>query len=722
MAIGDSSDGRGLAAEDALSDATAKYVNNLFRRWMKVCRKQHRHIEEMDKFVLGDQWLPQDRAKLNAENRPTGVFNYTQRHINVVSGVQILNNLSPQYFPRVIEFDKARRFAELASGVHDFVMQCCNGFEEIAQAFRDLCTGGIGFVRERLDLIAEPGGRIVWERVKGTHLVWDGDARKQNLEDARGIIFFSKIPKSEAKNEWPEYADYIDSPEATEYDDIFGRSAKVEQVVAPPYDPLNKYDTDAIDSADRNYVILKEAYWYEDENWVEYIDPFQPNAGMQQMKAGEFRKFRKEFEEVFPEKQVDFAPIVKRVYKRAFVIGRKTMEESDAPCQTHFPILAMTGDWNESEKIWTGLTSILKDPQQFLNKYVSQAMHSIATSPKGILLFVDGAFDNVMMAEEQWASWAPFIAMSKGALGDQMGHGKMYDYIPPQQPPQILMEFWKEITQVMVQVSGISQEMLTGGEGEVPGITMRQRQNVAMIGMAGYFNAYRRFLKMEARITLDQARKFYSNDRVITIGGVYDGQAVNLAEWREDMDCQYIVVIDDHPYNANTQMAYWEALVQSGILPGLFKTGAIMQMPSLVDAFPLWSKPKAEMRAWVMRNAQMLQPGQIPGQKPPKQGSARDNPQMIAAMVQHRQAQTKLAQSKTVETLAKARELDSRAKSHQLQAMLDVFAQSYEQQLREREHALTSKKAHHDMSLGMLDGIVSMMGAMNSGQGGPPPA
>ncbi len=60
-------------------DKTAIFVNGLFRKALKVCRKQHDQFKEADKFVDGEQWDPEDEAKLKAEKRPTGVFNFVKR-------------------------------------------------------------------------------------------------------------------------------------------------------------------------------------------------------------------------------------------------------------------------------------------------------------------------------------------------------------------------------------------------------------------------------------------------------------------------------------------------------------------------------------------------------------------------------------------------------------------------------------------------------------------
>ncbi len=722
--MADIPDSNALALEDGLEDATAKYVNRLFRRGMKTIRKQHEAFKDADLFVGGDQWPIEDAAKLNAENRPVAVFNFTKRHINIICGVQILNNLQPTFIPRVIDSEQSAQLAELATGAHDFVMQACDGYYEIASAFRDLAIRGAGFVMERLDMIDEPGGKIIWERIDGRHLVWDPDARKQNLEDSRYWVMFAKVPKKEAANEWPEHAEYILSGAAADADDIFGTSAKVEQVVPPVYDPINKYETDAIDSSDRDHVILKQAYWYEDEKWFDYIDPFEPDKGIQEKKASEFRKMRREIETLYPDANIEGAEKTKRVWKRAFVIGRRTMEETDSPVQKGSPICAMTGDWDEKEKLWVGVPAVIKQPNQFLNKYLSQTMHAVATTPRGILLHEDGAFDNITMAEEQWAQWAPFIAMSPGALGGPGGQGKKFEYLPPGQVPSIYMEMWTKCIEVISQISGISQELLTGGEGEVPGITMRQRQQVAMISMAGLFSSYRRFLEKEAIITLEQIQKFYMDDRIVRIGGQYDGQAVQLAQWKDKMLVPMDIFVDENPRNPNTADQRFEMLTQSGILPGLFKTGAIMQMPALINSFPIDAESKAQMRKWVTGMASQLQPGQIPGQKPPKQEkqSARDNPQLIQAQIQHRQAQTQLTQMKTqeskgkfAEAMAKARALDAQAKGHKLQSILDVMAMSIEKEQKDREHRLAVAGHQADIHHKHLELGLSAMGMMNQG-------
>jgi hypothetical protein len=246
--------------------------------------------------------------------------------------------------------------------------------------------------------------------------------------------------------------------------------------------------------------------------------------------------------------------------------------------------------------------------------------------------------------------------------------------------------------------------MLTGGQGEVPGITMRQRQNVAMIAMAGYFSAYRRFLKAEAEVTLEQVQKFYMDDRVIRIGGQYDGQAVQLSQWKDELLLPYDLIVDENPRNPNTQEQQFNSLVQAGILPALFKSGGILKMPALVDTFPLAPKAKQEMKQWMMAMAQSQQEDQ-------GKGKARDNPEVIASSVEHRKAQTALAGAKTQETLAKARALDKATEHKKFQLILDQMAKSLEHELSQREHHLNVVSAHHKMKTDMISALGSLNGS-----------
>lgn len=660
------------------SDKTAMFINGLFRKDLKICRKQHDEFKKYDKFVDGEQWDPEDEAKLKAEKRPTGVFNFVKRHVNVVSGVEILNRLGPQFLPRVLDNEDAARLAELDTGCYDYVMENCNGTFEISQAFRDTVVRGMGFLKARLDQTSEAEDKIVWEKVDGLHMTWDCDAMgKENLDGARRFIYFSRVPTKEAAEEWPEHEGYIKSGAPSDFDDQFGVSAKIDQVVPPPYDPQNKYETDAIDSSGKDHVIIKEGYWYVDEQYMDYVDPFDQSEkpAIKHMKKADFAKFKREYAAMYPEEpEVQGAPRTMRVWKRAFVIGGKTMEETDSPVQTGCPIKCITGEWAPNKQLYRGLPPLLKDPQQFLNKYVSQTQHSVATSPKGVLLFEDGAFENYAMAEEQWASWAPFIPMKQGALS---GQGKKFEYIPPTSPPPMLMEMWQSAIKVIEQIAGINLEMLGGGQGDVPGITMRQRQSVAMIAMAGFFNSYRRFLKAVAITTLELVGEFYTDDRVIHIGGQYDGQNVMLL--KEDMRMLPLVTIDENPRNPNNQDAQYQAIAP--MLPGLFKSGAIMQVPSLIDCFPMSPKPKAELKKYIMALGQQIaQGGDTPGQKDQKggqkgKGGARDDPRMVEAGIQVKQA-------KAHETIQRAKMLDAETKLKQIKALTTMYDAQ-----REHQHA-----------------------------------
>ena len=529
---------------------------------------------------------------------------------------------------------------------------------------------------ERMDLTREASGEAVVDWINYMEMVWDTNSQKDNVEDGRMLVRMRVTPKERAIEEWPDKKDEIEkwahTGELSPLDD-----AEYDRHVVPlKYDPLNALDKQS--SIPKDFVTIKEAYWYEIETWHEFIDPFTHKA--RELPTDKFNEVKKAFEELYPDTKMISYKSRRRVYKRAFVIGGCTLEEGDSPMEDHFPYQCCTGDWDADQKVWRGLLWTLMEPEKYATKMFSVGLHIMATSQKGGLFFEPDVFVNQKQAEEEWARPDPFIPITEGAIANQK-----FLVRDPQQAPDGIFRIWSSCVDMIQQVTGINVDMLGSSTGEVPVGTTKRRQMQGVAAVAGYFNSYRRFLLNQAEALFEYIAKFYTDDRAIRIGGPYDGQVIQLA--KDDVECHYDLKIDLNPMNPDQKAAAWEAM--EPILPVLVKTGGIFAVPSIMDYAPLPAKLSMEIKAYLQGMAKAQQQGQ--GQDQEKSKGKQMPPELVKANVDLKAQQARL-------TASKAAAIDQESAIEKARSQMEAFTSMGEHRRAERSHRMDILGAQQDIA------------------------
>ena len=666
--VGESTSGDG--------DSTAKFVNKFISRNKSAVRAWQKEAVVAEKVAMGQLWDEADAAKLREENRPTPQINFAKKYLDVTSGIEMLNRLEIQFLARVVDNNQAQRLSEEVSGIYATIMDNSRGYYENSRVFRNQLTVGMGWAGERMDLTREASGGAVVDWINYMEMVWDTNSQKDNVEDGRMLVRMRVTPKERAIEEWPDKKDEIEkwahTGELSPLDD-----AEYDRHVVPlKYDPLNALDKQS--SIPKDFVTIKEAYWYEIETWHEFIDPFTHKA--RELPTDKFNEVKKAFEELYPDTKMISYKSRRRVYKRAFVIGGCTLEEGDSPMEDHFPYQCCTGDWDADQKVWRGLLWTLMEPEKYATKMFSVGLHIMATSQKGGLFFEPDVFVNQKQAEEEWARPDPFIPITEGAIANQK-----FLVRDPQQAPDGIFRIWSSCVDMIQQVTGINVDMLGSSTGEVPVGTTKRRQMQGVAAVAGYFNSYRRFLLNQAEALFEYIAKFYTDDRAIRIGGPYDGQVIQLA--KDDVECHYDLKIDLNPMNPDQKAAAWEAM--EPILPVLVKTGGLFAVPSIMDYAPLPAKLSMEIKAYLQGMAKAQQQGQ--GQDQEKSKGKQMPPELVKANVDLKAQQARL-------TASKAAAIDQESAIEKARSQMEAFTSMGEHRRAERSHRMDILGAQQDIA------------------------
>jgi len=649
-------------------DDTARFVNKLIKQCRGDVRRQWREVEKARRFRMGEIWEPADKSKLNTEGRPVPEINLAKRYLDVCSGLEIINRVQVHCLPRVQDQMERQLLAELGTGAYRATLDACMGDFEHTIAFSEMLAGGIACVGQRLDDTLSAGGEIIIENVDIMEMFWDTFDRTQNLERIRFCGRLKVAPKWVAVEQWPDEEEYILGAAHDGQLNPLEEPDVAEKPSPLRYDPANK---DILSTrAPKDYVTVKEAFWFEDERWHEFIDPFSGQA--KEMASDEFREFQKDFQQYYPETKIISVRHLRRVYKRAFVIKHKTMEVSNSPMQTGFPYKFITGDWDAREKCWRGLLYTLMDPQRFAAKYMSQTMHILAVGSKITTYYEDGAFENITQAKDEMSDFNPFIKLEENALSQQK-----FRVDPPAPLPEGMFAMWQSFTNLIREVTGINPDVLGTTSGEVPGVTTRKRLMQGLASVAWFFNAYRRFLLREAPGVIEYIREFYTDERLMRIGGEFDGQVIQL--FKQDLEVPWDYILDDTPESPDIRAERWDGVKDIAIT--LFKTGGIAFVPSLIDDMPLRAKSRYEMKQYLQGLQQMLLQGAAGGGKEKGKEKSGPPPEMVQANVQKRMAEVAL-------TMSKARAIDQEAALSRLKAQTEAFTGQAEHQRKQSEHMM----------------------------------
>jgi|WetSurMetagenome_2_1015567.scaffolds.fasta_scaffold00618_14 hypothetical protein len=502
--------------------------------------------EEYD-FVAGEQWSPEDKRVLEEQRRPAIVFNRAIAIIKSVAGIEINGRHETTYLPRGNDVG-AVKANELLNQASQWMSDGCDAEDEQSEAFQDAVICGMGFTEARLDFEQDPEGIYIEEKIDPLEMYWDKNARAKNLADAKRLWRVRKFALDEAMARFPDYP-----PE--ELDCTWARYAgQTEPTKSYEEKKFRNTEPKAGDFDRRTEVHIVQVQWWEREKYWRVADP---------RAARPVDLDEKQYQQLSRRAALLGMPIkaiqmTRRVYKQAFLGAQILDGVRVGPCEDRFTFNCITGEKDRNRGVWFGLVRLMRDPQMWANKWLSQTLHILNTTAKGGVLAEEDAFPDQREAEETYAqpdsiTWVANGAISKGKITAKPGQG-----IP--QAYQQLLEF---AVNSIPAVTGLNPELLGQRDINQPGVLEQKRKEAAMTILAGLFDALRRFRKQVGRVRLFFIQEYLSDGRIIRIAGQEGFELVPLI--REKTLGKYDVIIDDAPTSPNQKQETWALLVT--ILP-----------------------------------------------------------------------------------------------------------------------------------------------------------
>src|SRR6266850_231208 len=477
-------------------------------------------------FAASHQWDQDDIAKLEDEERPAVTFDRIGVFIDAVCGMEINNRQIIKYFP-VEQGDI--KVNDMLTQTVKYYENDCGAEDEDSEAVRDSTICGIGVTETILSTERHPDGAPCVSRRDPLTVWYDANADKRNLADLRYVFHGNWLGLEEAQSRWPDGMFSGDAPT-----DIHGRTDHLA-------DRAFEYKEDAQLDQRRGQVFILHYQCWKREDVFRLKEPetgkvidFSKEKFTAAKKLFQERYGREPSEATKKNTEGDFVKTTRKVYYRAFLSGGEILEQDKLPTND-FTFKFITFKRDRNKRMWYGLVRVMKDPQRWANKWLSQILHIVNTNAKGGAFVESGALKDPRGAEDLWAQANPLILLKEGGIN------KIRERSQAQYPNGLdrLMQF---AFNALPMVSGLNLEVLGLADREQAGILESQRKRTAYTLLAPLFAAIREYRRSRGRLMLSFL-KLIPQGTLVRIAGKAGEQWVPFIY----EDNQYDVKIDQAP-------------------------------------------------------------------------------------------------------------------------------------------------------------------------------
>jgi hypothetical protein len=661
--------------------------------------------EDFD-FRAGEQWTAEDRQLLNSQQRPHIVFNRTITMLRAVAGMEINGRHEIAYLPRHNEDTAAN---EELSGISKWMGDECDAEDEQSQAFDNMLTCGMGWTESRLDFEEDSQGKYIEEAIDPIEMYWDRTCLRRNLFGARRMHRVRKLPYGDAMQMFP-------GKTRQQLDAVWALGTELE-TATKTLEEKRKREENTTDTIydDMLEVTIVNTQWYEREVYYLVADPNTNRVA--ELTEEQYSTYERRASMLsIP---LHAAKLTRKVFKEAF-IGSDILSIGDAAIKDQFKWACQTGELNRSRGTWFGLVRIMRDPQMWSNKWLSQTLHILNTTAKGGIIAEQDTFEDIRDVEEKWSRPDTLILTKRGALS---GDNPKIIPRPGQGLPQGHIQLMQFAITAIRDVTGINLELLGLKDQNQPGILEAQRKQAGMTVLATMFDSLRRYRKIVGRLRLYVIQNFYSDGRLARIAGLQGAKVVPIL--KSKTMGEYNVVVDDTPTSPNQKEANW-AVIQL-MLP-IFKDQLVQQPDLLIEILqysPLPQKLIDDMRKLMTQKQPLMQAQQQLGIKAAVAKTDKDQAQAELFLAQAGKQQTTAlydiaiathellrAHSERDLTDAKASQARMDAAAKRVSTALDALSpirhtpedeQAHVMAEREHGHALTQASVDHAHELERME-------------------
>jgi len=531
-------------------------VPQTYLDWFKA---DLRHAEEWRKeaktdyeFRDGKQYTDEEEAMLESQGRPPIIFNGICSIIDAVSGQEISSRQEVQYIPREPN-DQVP--TELLTSASKWFRDRADADDNDSEAFRDTLTAGMGWTETRLDYEDNPDGDLRDDRLDPFEMVWDYNARKNNIIDANRVWRVRRLPIEEARA-------FAESMGVTGFsdDDLnadWAASAVWEGTGPHISTPVrDRTRANANGTGDLDEAVIVHCQWIEREPvWRVPV----PGGEGKDFNAEEYEAFKAKWPEMmgtpFDEAALGVRKRKRKVRYQAY-LGSVVLKVMPTACPDHFNFKCITGKRDQIKGQFYGLVRVMRDPQAWSNKLYSQILHIINSSAKGGIIAEHGAFDDDTQAEESWARNDRITWAKNGAIS---GERPKWAEKPVAQIPPALQYLMQVAGDSIRKVSGVNLELLGQREADQAGVLEYQRRQAGLTILQPLFDNLKAYRREQGELILWYIQNDLSDGRKIRIIGKEDAPGIPLMK---EATLEYDIIVSDAPTSPNQKEKNWQMITQ----------------------------------------------------------------------------------------------------------------------------------------------------------------
>ena len=590
-------------------------------------------------FWAGRQWDEDISTALENAGRAALVMNRIRPRVSAVVGMEINNRKEIRFSPREAS---DQQLIDLINRCSEWTRDQAETEDHETQAFQDALVTGMGWTRTSMDYEENIDGIATARKRNPMGYDWDQTARESNLADMEFYFYSEDISKADFKALFPGQEDKA-RPNALGLDELYHTEEQPHDDEEAKYYPNEVPAFPGSEQRGKRETVRLVLYAYVEKVTVwrvmmpdgnmKAVEPKDADDIAEQLLAINGRKvIFEEFDSNKPLREgvqnfggdgtalvLPYVKQIQRRHREAWITGETVLEDELSPCPYTFSDHCITGWRDENEGTFFGMVWGLIDPQEWANKFFSQAIYIYTVNSKGGMIAKKRAVDNPEDFEAKYSSpdtvlWATEQANFQTDFMERK---------PGQYPPD-LDKLTAFAIDSLPALDGLTPEIMGQVSRDQPGILENMRKQASMTVLAPVFNSKARYHKRQGRTLLHFISQYFTDIQINRIHGPnLNPQALQTLR---DMDVRnYDVLVESAPASPNAKEYNLTVMFE---LMRQVPNAAAPLLPLLVKNTPLEGSMQDEMLEAIKAVTDPMSSPQVQQMQQQLQQLAQENEQL----------------------------------------------------------------------------------------------
>lgn len=476
-------------------------MNKNYSDSINILQTQWYQADLDQRFVIGDQDLwGLIFPGVATYRRKIFNFNLTNRAIQMVSGYQRKHRKSSVCIPVISPMQKT---ADQLTKCLFHVMNKAGAYQIFSDCFElGALIQGLGFLSIFKDNTQDPiSGDIRYRYIDMKACLFDPYMRRHDMSDCRFFWTRQFFDREEAATLYPQFRDEILAlPRGTYRDDKFYYMPEVYQIQFPNLIAFDEYWY--LSSREATFIVDKETE--ETQEWTG--DDEQLRDKLRQKDPSDGIELRKKLAVI---KQM------KPTVRRSIILNDRVLVDEPNPYGIdRYPIVPclgyMTADSPYYAYKFRGIARDMRDAQYLFNRRKVTDLDIMESQQQGLKI-------------KKGALVTPDDALNQGNgrvltidPAFQMSDVEAMQIIPPAPG---MMEMEESLKRVMMEISGVNEELLGAAADDKAGIVSMLRQGAGLITLQKLFDQFDEFQRIAGDITIEIMQKNFTFGKIRQITG-----------------------------------------------------------------------------------------------------------------------------------------------------------------------------------------------------------